>query len=143
MGRRTKSEIADDIRTQEANLAHVTGFGPAGTDPAYVADREQFNGYTHQQIWDRVHEKIDPGALGQIASHWSDRAQKVHDLFDTYGQGVKRELAEWSGAFATSAQQSANTFLTASGDAHDTALTVQRLMELNSSAAQNVRASIP
>ncbi|WP_197696313.1 hypothetical protein [Nocardia terpenica] len=108
-----------------------------------MADREQFNGYTHQQIWDRVHEKISPDALGQIASHWSDHAQKVHDLFDEYAQGVKHEFAEWSGAFATSAQQSTDEFLAASLDAHGTATAVQRLMELNASAAQNVRASIP
>ena len=143
MGRRTKNEIADDIRMQESELAHTTGFGPAGVDAAYVAAREQFNCYTHQQIWDLVHEKISPDALGQIASHWSDRAQKLHDLFDTYSQAVKREFAEWSGTFATSAQQSTNAFLAASADAHGTALTVQRLMDLNSSAAQNVRASIP
>jgi hypothetical protein len=143
VGRRTKSEIADDIRMQEAQLARTTGFGQSGSDSAYVADREQFNGYTHQQIWDRVHEKISPDALGQIASHWGDHAQKLHDLFDAFGQGVKREFAEWSGAFADSAQQSTNTFLTASSEAHGTATTVQRLMELNSSAAQTVRAAIP
>ncbi|MGF6886336.1 hypothetical protein ABIA39_000303 [Nocardia sp. GAS34] len=143
MGRRTKAEIADDIRMQEAQLARTSGFGSAGTDSAFVADREQFNGYSHQQIWDQVHEKISPDLLGQIASHWGDRAQKLHDLFDTFGQGVKREFAEWSGAFAESAQHSANTFLTASSEAHGSALTVQRLMELNSSAAQTVRAAIP
>ncbi len=128
---------------QEAQLARTTGFGKAGSDSAYVADREQFNGYTHQQIWDQVHEKIDPGSLGQIASHWGDRAQNLHDLFDAFGQSVKREFAEWSGAFADSAQQSTNTFMTTSSDAYGTATTVQRLMELNSSAAQTVRAAIP
>ncbi|MQY23836.1 WXG100 family type VII secretion target [Nocardia macrotermitis] len=143
MGRRTKNEIADDIRLQESELAHISGFGAAGVDGAYVADREQFNSYTHQQIWDLVHEKLSPDALGQTASHWSDRAQKLHDLFDEYSRVVKRELAEWSGEAAESAQKAISTLLSASEETHSTATTVQRLMDLNSSAAQTVKAAIP
>ena len=143
MGRRTKQEIADDIRQQESQLAHVSGFTKAGVDPAYVADRESFNGYRHQQIWDLVHQQLDPNALGQIASAWGDRAQKLHDLFDTFHQDVQRELSSWSGTFATTAQQSAQSFVTAAAESHDSALTVQRLMDLNSSAAQTVKAAIP
>lgn len=143
MPRRTKQEIADDIRQQESQLAHVSGFAKAGVDAAYVPDRESFNGYRHQQIWNLVHEKLDPNALGQVASAWADRAQKLHDLFETFHQEVQREISSWSGAFADTTQQSVAAVVTAGGESHDSALTVQRLMELNSSAAQTVKGAIP
>ncbi|WP_174555174.1 hypothetical protein [Nocardia anaemiae] len=143
MGRRTSKEIADDISQHQSQLAHVSGFGSSGVDPAYVPDRESFDSYGHQQIWDLVHEKLDPGAMGQIASEWSKRADKLHELFDTFSRDVKSEFASWSGTFASTAQQSTDAFVTAGGEQHDTALTVQRLMDLNSSAAQTVKAAIP
>ncbi len=143
MGRRTKQEIADDIRQQESQLAHVSGFTTAGVDTAYVPDREAFNGYRHQQIWNLVHQNLDPDALGQAASAWSDRAQNLHDLFETFHQTVQHELSSWSGTFANSAEQHANAYVTAAVESHDSALTVQRLMELNSSAAQTVKGAIP
>ncbi|MFI6997181.1 hypothetical protein [Nocardia sp. NPDC050175] len=143
MGRRTSKEIADDIREQQSQLAHVSGFGAAGVDPAYVPDRESFDSYIHQQIWDLVHEKLDPGAMGQIASEWSYRADKLHELFDTFSREVKSEFASWSGAFASTAQQSTATFVSAGAEQHDTARTVQRLIALNSSAAQTVKSAIP
>ncbi|WP_433600371.1 hypothetical protein ACQPXH_00415 [Nocardia sp. CA-135953] len=143
VGRRTSKEIADDIRAHQSQLAHISGFGSAGVDPAYVPDRESFDSYRHQQIWDLVHEKIDPGAMGQIASEWSKRADKLHELFDAFSREVKSEFASWSGTFAATAQQSTDAFVAAGGEQHDTALTVQRLMDLNASAAQTVKAAIP
>ncbi|MQY17425.1 WXG100 family type VII secretion target [Nocardia macrotermitis] len=143
MGRRTPQEIAADINQKERALEEVSGFTKAGMDPAYVADREAFNGYRHQQIWDLVHDKLDPGALGQTASEWGDRAQHLHDLFETFHQEVQREISSWSGTFATAAHDGISEIGTAAGETHDAALTVQRLMDLNSSAAQTVKAAIP
>ncbi|MFQ6329636.1 hypothetical protein ACLMAL_26355 [Nocardia sp. CWNU-33] len=81
--------------------------------------------------------------MAQIASEWSKRADKLHELFDTFSREVKSEFASWSGAFASTAQQATDAFVSAGGDQHDTALTVQRLMDLNSSAAQTVKVAIP
>ncbi|WP_198406997.1 hypothetical protein [Nocardia terpenica] len=134
---------AFDIQAKVSELGHVTGFGPAGSDPAYVPDREVFAPYTHQQIWDLVHEKLDPGALGQIAAEWKNRADNLNELFTTFSQDVKREFASWSGTFAGAAQQSTDAFVAGGGDAHTTATAVQQLMSLNSESAQTVRAAIP
>ncbi|MBY8855398.1 hypothetical protein K7711_02810 [Nocardia sp. CA2R105] len=102
-----------------------------------------FDSYAHQQIWDLVHEKLDPAAMGQIASGWSKVQDKIHEVFDTFSKEVKREFAEWSGEFAAAAQKSADAFVSAGGDAYQTAYTVQRLMDLNADAASTVKAAIP
>ncbi|MQY24347.1 hypothetical protein [Nocardia macrotermitis] len=143
MGRRTPEEIANDIRLQESALARTTEFGSGGTDPAYVPDREVFDSYAHQQIWDLVHQKLDPSAMGQVASSWNKVQDKINQAFDTFAKEVKREFAEWSGEFASEAQKSTDAFITAGGDTHQTAYDVQRLMDLNASAASVVKAAIP
>ncbi|MBF6329101.1 hypothetical protein [Nocardia transvalensis] len=143
MGRRTNREIAGDISRQQSQLAHTSGLGSAGVDPAYVPDREVFNGYTHQQIWDQVHEKIDIGALGQVADGWQQVGIKLWDLFDAFAKEVRSEFASWSGAFASAAQQSTDAFVRAGNEAHDTTRTVYQLMSLNASAAMTVKNSIP
>ncbi|MBF6331853.1 hypothetical protein [Nocardia transvalensis] len=136
-------DVAFDIQVKVSSLGHVTGFGPAGSDPAYVPDREVFDAYTHQQIWDQVRQKLDPGALGQIAAEWKNRADKLNELFTAFSQEVKREFTSWSGTFAGAAQKSTDEFVSGGNEAHTTATAVQQLMSLNSESAQTVKASIP
>ncbi|GAB2675695.1 WXG100 family type VII secretion target [Nocardia goodfellowii] len=119
------------------------GPGAAGTDPAYVPDRESFDAYTHQEIWDLVHEALDPVALGRTADGWRTAAQTLAESFETFAAAVRREFGEWEGRAATAARESTEAFVRAGTDAQQVCAEVQRLMEANAAAAQKVRDAIP
>ncbi|MEV0293987.1 hypothetical protein [Nocardia sp. NPDC050710] len=115
----------------------------AGTDPAYVPDREAFDAYTHPEIWQLVHEALDPAALGRTAEGWQVGAAALEQLFEAFAAAVRQEFAEWSGRAAAAARESTETFVRSGTAAQDVCAAVHRLMELNSSAAQTVRDAIP
>ncbi|MEU8894730.1 hypothetical protein [Nocardia sp. NPDC048505] len=117
--------------------------GAPGTDPAYVPDRESFDAYTHQEIWDQVHEALDPAALGRTADGWGAAAQTLAESFDAFAVAVRREFGEWGGVAAASARASTEEFIEAGAAAQQVCGEVRRLMEGNSAAAQKVRDAIP
>ncbi|MFI9510710.1 WXG100 family type VII secretion target [Nocardia sp. NPDC052566] len=131
---------ADSIRSA---LAENTESGSGGTDPVYATEREHFDGYTHQEIWDRVHEVIDPEALGRAADAWRAGADAIGEAFQAFSDAADHEFARWSGRAADAARQATREFVDAGGAAHDVCRAVQRLMELNRDAAQAIRAAIP
>ncbi|MFR9752939.1 hypothetical protein ACL02S_18150 [Nocardia sp. 004] len=119
-----------------------TGSTSGATDPAYAPNREVFGAYTHQQIWDLVHETLDASALGRTAAAWQANATAVADAFQTFSDATTREFARWSGRAADAAAAATRQFIRAGEEAHDVCLTVARLMELNSDAAQTIRDAI-
>ncbi|MGQ4617679.1 hypothetical protein [Nocardia sp. R7R-8] len=127
---------ADGIRQE------LAGFTDDATDPAYAPDRELFGAYTHQQIWDLVHEALDPAALGRTAAAWQANATAVAEAFQAFSDATNREFARWSGRAADAAVSATRQFVRTGGEAHDVCRAVARLMELNSDAAQTVRGAI-
>ncbi|WP_051023093.1 hypothetical protein [Nocardia pneumoniae] len=127
---------ADGIRRQ------LSEFSDGATDPAYAPDRELFGAYTHQQIWDLVHEALDPAALGRTAAAWQANATAVATAFQAFSDATNREFAQWAGRAADAAVTATRQFVRAGGEAHDVCRAVARLMELNSDAAQTVRGAI-
>ncbi|WP_253799429.1 hypothetical protein [Nocardia amikacinitolerans] len=134
---------ADEIRVQQRALADSAGTSSGGTDPAYAPERERFGAYTHVEIWDRVHEALDPGALGETAAAWQAGADAIADAFQHFADAANREFARWSGRSAEAAQRATREFIRVGDEAHDVCRAVQRLMELNRDAAQTIRAAIP
>ncbi|WP_433198547.1 hypothetical protein ACQP1G_04230 [Nocardia sp. CA-107356] len=134
---------ADAIRAQQRALADSAGSASGGTDPAYAPERELFGAFTHQEIWDLVHEVIDPAALGRVADAWRANATAVAEAFQAFSDATNREFAHWSGRSADAAVRATREFVRVGSEAHDVCRAVQRLMELNSDAAQAIRAAIP
>ncbi|WP_280233715.1 hypothetical protein [Nocardia cyriacigeorgica] len=122
---------------------HAESVAPAGdTDPAYAPEREHFIGYTHQEIWDRVHEVMDPAALDRAAAVWRANAVAVGEAFRAFGAAADREFARWSGQTADAAAQATREFIRVGTDAHDVCAAVAALLEFDRDAAQTVRAAI-
>ncbi|WP_280402187.1 hypothetical protein [Nocardia carnea] len=114
----------------------------AGTDPPYAPERECFGSFTHQEIWDRVHEVLDPAALGAAAAAWKSNADAVAAAFGAFADTVRREFTSWSGHSATAAWQATQEFVRTGEATHEVCRAVQRLMEGNSDAAQTLRAAL-
>lgn len=139
----TARAAADALAARRRALASAAETSGAGTDPAYAPDRERFGAYTHAEIWEHVHERLDPGALGATAAAWQAGADAVGEAFQTFADTTAREFARWSGESASAAERATRTFLGVGARAQDVCRAVQRLMELNRDAAQTVRAAIP
>ncbi|WP_084654200.1 hypothetical protein [Nocardia altamirensis] len=128
---------ADSIRRELAGLR--TG----ATDSAYAPDRERFGSYSHQEIWELVHEVLDPAALGHVAAAWQANASAVAEAFQAFSDAANREFARWSGRTADAATRATREFASSGAEAHDVCRAVARLMELNCDAAQTIRGAIP
>lgn len=115
----------------------------AGTDPAYVPDREVFDAYTHQQIWDLAHEALAPAELSRLADTWGHTADAVETAFDEFARGLPRFSGGWSGQSATAAAQAAAAFVRAGDDAVRVCRVVEQLLAGDSAAAESVRTAIP
>jgi hypothetical protein len=133
---------AEVIRGAQRALVDAPGFADSGTDPGYAPERELFAAYTHQEIWDRVHEVIDPAALGRVADAWHANADALAEAFQRFSDATNREFARWSGDSADAAARATRELVRAGDEAHEVCAAVQRLMELNSDAAQAIRAAI-
>lgn len=119
------------------------GSAGAGTDPAYVPDREVFGTYTHQQIWDLVHEVLAPAELSRLADTWGHTATAVETAFDEFARDLTRFSGDWSGLAAVAAARAAATFVRAGDDAVAVCHVVENLLSADSAAAESVRAAIP
>ncbi|WP_054813558.1 hypothetical protein [Nocardia arizonensis] len=114
-----------------------------GTDPPYVPDREAFDAYTHDEIWQSVREALDPAALGRTAEGWQAGAATLEQLFETFAAAVRQEFADWHGQAAEAAREATESFVREGTAAQDVCAAVHRLMETNAVAAQTVRDAIP
>ncbi|WP_174552082.1 hypothetical protein [Nocardia sienata] len=119
------------------------GTAGAGTDPAYVPDREVFGAYTHQQIWDLVQEVLAPAELSRLADTWGHTATAVETAFDEFARDLARFSGDWSGLAAVAAARAAATFVQAGDDAVAVCHVVENLLSADSAAAESVRAAIP
>ncbi|MFQ6228970.1 hypothetical protein [Nocardia sp. NPDC002869] len=119
------------------------GTAGAGTDPAYVPDREVFGAYTHQQIWDLVHEELAPAELSRLAETWGHTATAVETAFDEFARDLTRLSGDWSGLAAVAAARAAAAFVRAGDDAVAVCRVVEQLLSADSAAAESVRAAIP
>ncbi|BCK58859.1 hypothetical protein [Nocardia wallacei] len=116
---------------------------PDEADPPYVPDRELFGAHTHQELWDHVHEALDPGALGQAADAWHRNAELVGEAFRAFSDSTDAEFARWSGQ-ARDAALRATRALVARGTAmSEVCAAVHRLLESDAEAAQAIRDAIP
>ncbi|MFD4403585.1 hypothetical protein ACFWPH_12555 [Nocardia sp. NPDC058499] len=120
-----------------------TGTTSTGTDPAYVPDREVFDAYTHQQIWDLARERLAPAELRRVADAWGRTADALESAFDEHARELTRLSAEWSGIAAAAAMQAATALVQAGDDTVEVCRAVRHLMTANSDAAESVRAAIP
>lgn len=119
------------------------GTAGAGTDPAYVPDREVFGAYTHQQIWDLVHEELAPAELSRLADTWGHTATAVETAFDEFARDLTRLSGDWSGLAAVAAARAAAAFVRAGDDAVAVCRVVEQKLAADSTAAESVRAAIP
>lgn len=114
----------------------------ADLEPPFAPERESFGSFTHQEIWDRVHEVLDPAALEASAAAWKSNADTVGAAFATFADTVRREFGGWSGHTATAAWQATQDFIRAGAATHDVCRALQHIMTGNSEAAQTLRAAL-
>ncbi|WP_328388879.1 hypothetical protein [Nocardia sp. NBC_00416] len=114
----------------------------ADIDPPYAPERECFGSFTHQEIWDRVHDVLDPGALGAAAAAWQANADSVSEAFAVFADTTRHEFDRWSGHTADAARQATREFIDSGNRTHAVSRAIQHLMEGNSEAAQTLRSAL-
>ncbi|MBB5914356.1 hypothetical protein BJY24_003223 [Nocardia transvalensis] len=113
------------------------------TDPPYVPDREVFGAHTHQELWDLVHEALDPGALGQSADAWRRGADLVGEAFRTFADSTNAEFGRWGGQARDAALEATREFAARGSAVSEVCAALHRLLEADAEAAQVIRDAIP
>ncbi|MBF6333811.1 hypothetical protein [Nocardia transvalensis] len=114
-----------------------------GVDPPYVPDREVFGAFTHQEIWDLVHEALDPSALGRVADSWRHNAELVGEAFRVFSDTVDREFARWGGQSREAAVRATRNFVARGLVVPEVCDALQHLLEADAEVAQSIRDAIP
>ncbi|NUS94049.1 MAG: hypothetical protein HOQ36_16875 [Nocardia sp.] len=114
----------------------------AETDPPYAPERECFASFSHQEIWYRVHEVLDPGMLGDAAAAWKSNADAVAEAFTAFTDTTRREFDRWSGHSASAARHATREFVIRGSETHEACRALQHLMEGNTEAAQTLRSAL-
>ncbi len=112
-------------------------------DPPYVADREVYGTYSHVQLWNLVHETLDPTALGEAASTWQYQADAVGSAFRTFADSVRAEFERWSGRARATAEPITEAFIARGGSTAEICALLREVMEADAEAAQTIRDSLP
>ncbi|WP_024801918.1 hypothetical protein [Nocardia sp. BMG51109] len=112
-------------------------------DPPYVPDREVFGAFSHRELWDRVHETLDPGALGEAADAWRRNADLVGEAFRAFSDSTNAEFARWAGRARDAAQRATRDLVARGNAVAEACATLHRLLESDAEAAQGIRDAIP
>ncbi|MEV5651894.1 hypothetical protein AB0L57_26925 [Nocardia sp. NPDC052254] len=112
-------------------------------DPPYVPDREMYGAHSHDQLWNLVHEALDPTALGEVASAWQYQAEAVGAAFRTFADTCRGEFAHWSGRARAAAEPMTETFIATGATTAETCALLRRVLEADAEAAQAIRDALP
>ncbi|NKY89027.1 hypothetical protein [Nocardia veterana] len=112
-------------------------------DPPYVADREVYGSYSHRDLWEQVHETLDPTALGDAAAAWRQQATMVAAAFRTFADAARVEFEAWSGQARAAAVAATEAFVDRGAAVAETCLELHRLLDADAEAAQSIRDALP
>ncbi|AHH21845.1 hypothetical protein NONO_c70840 [Nocardia nova SH22a] len=112
-------------------------------DPPYVADREVYGAHSHDQLWNLVHEALDPTALGEVAATWQYQADAVGAAFRTFADTVRGEFERWSGRARAAAEPVTEAFIAHGGTSAEICALLRQIMEADAEAAQTIRDALP
>ncbi|PSR64391.1 hypothetical protein C8258_22075 [Nocardia sp. MDA0666] len=112
-------------------------------DPPFVADREVYGSYSHRQLWELVHEALDPAALGEAAAAWQRQADAVAAAFRTFADTTHAEFERWSGHARAAAEPATAAFVERGAAAAEVCTRLRHLLEADAEAAQSIRDALP
>jgi len=112
-------------------------------DPPFVADREVYGSYSHRQLWELVHEALDPVALGEAAAAWQRQADAVAAAFRTFADTTHAEFERWSGHARAAAELATAVFVERGVAAAEVCARLGHLLEADAEAAQSIRDGLP
>lgn len=112
-------------------------------DPSYITAMEQFEGLSHQEIYEKV-GKMRPGVMRQFSDTYEEVAIALSGgLFGAH-LAIQRELSDgMDGQFADAANQAARKFYDQSTDVQEVIRSVGLRIKAAAYGAEVVRKSVP
>lgn len=132
---------AQQVQSGAEHLGSQVSHG--GRDPAYITEMEQFEGSSHEEIYDKVQD-MNPVAMRQFADTYEAVAIALSGgLLGAY-LSIQRELSDgMDGEFADAANQAARKFYDQATDVQEVIRAVGLRVEAAAYGAEVVRKSVP
>ncbi|MEV0055784.1 PPE domain-containing protein [Saccharopolyspora shandongensis] len=132
----------EQLRQQLA--AQNSAMGGMEVDPASITQQENWQSYSHQELYDTNQRSLDQGKATEAAQQWRDIAVKLKEIGPALQQEAGSAISGgWEGEAADAANQSAEplvNWMSSSSEAFH--LTGNKIEEAASGAGQ-VKAMVP
>jgi hypothetical protein len=99
--------------------------------------------FTHEQLYDMVHQGVDVGGATALAAKWAKLGDTLHEIADSLAQALAASEEAWQGEAAEQARGSFSALSTWSHDAAATATDVSGCISIEANNADNARRSMP
>ncbi|GLZ32214.1 hypothetical protein Lesp02_44020 [Lentzea sp. NBRC 105346] len=86
---------------------------PAKVDPSYLeapeskpalTDEQNWSEYSHEELYQSIHDKNHPGQVGEISAEWERFCRELTDAAREISEGVTAAEAGWTGSTADGAR---------------------------------------
>ncbi|MFD4433861.1 hypothetical protein, partial [Nocardia sp. NPDC058497] len=142
-------KVADAVsRTQSIDQALRDKL--AGTDPDYVKTPDQFDGYTHQEIYDGVHGKDGTGGMHiatitTLRDTWNTIDTELTRIATTHQTSANALLGfgEWAGASGDAARAGISALNTSILQMAQVCASMTSRLDIVGPAAEAIRAAVP
>ncbi|MEU5853383.1 PPE domain-containing protein [Saccharopolyspora shandongensis] len=140
----TASEQQNEQLRQQLAAQNSAMGGGMEVDPASISQQENWQSYSHQELYDTNQRSLDQGKATGAAQQWREIAAKLKDI----GPALQREAGSaisggWEGEAADAANQSAEPLANWMSSSSEAFHVTGNKIEEAASAAGQVKAMVP
>lgn len=118
------------------------GLSHGGTDPAYIASMEAFEGFSHEEIYNAV-QKMQPGVMQQFGDQWVAMAVEISGAVTGLMIQTARAASSLQGATASAGEAAGKRFVTEVSDVSTVLSVVGHRVKAAAYGSEAVKAAVP
>ncbi|WP_156910627.1 hypothetical protein [Nocardia mangyaensis] len=118
------------------------GLSHGGTDPAYIANMEAFEGFSHEEIYNAV-QQMQPGVMQQFGDQWVSMSVEISGAVTGLMIQTARASSSLQGAAASAGEAAGKRFVTEVSDVSTVLSAVGRRVKAAAFGSEAVKAAVP
>ncbi|HEX5119691.1 MAG TPA: PPE domain-containing protein [Pseudonocardiaceae bacterium] len=116
---------------------------PTEPDPSDLDEQVDWMSYSHQQLYDMVHNGVDLTGATHVAAGWATLAESLQSIGDRLGAALRASVDGWQGPAADQARNAIGTLVSWARDTGDAADAMAGCLTRQVDNLQTARSSMP
>ena len=113
------------------------------SDDLALTQTQNWGSYSHQELYDAIHQDNNPGEVGTLAGQWVGLAGEITDHAQRMTEKIKATQATWQGSAGTAARGAMDKLATWSHTTAQTASDLGQQVSDQSQIVEKARAAMP